>query len=253
MKKKEFHYTYKMKIAYDGTPFSGWQVQKNARSIQELIEKAVRIAVKEEVSVIGSGRTDAGVHAMAQVAHFNTLNPIKSENVCFSLNGMLPKEIRILSLEETYLGFHAQLSAKSKTYHYHVSLKKTLLPFKRFYSHHIPQTFDLNAVRQAIPFFLGTHDYTSFANEAHSGSAAKDPVRTLSRLDLIENDGELRLEFEADGFLYKMVRNIAGTLFEIGVGKKTAQQVPEILAAKDRRKAGQAAPAQGLFLVDVHY
>ena len=245
--------TYKLIVAYDGTNYSGWQIQPNGPSIQALIEEALQKIFQEKIRIIGSGRTDAGVHALAQVAHFHTEKICQTSRVSFSLNCLLPKNIRILSLEKTENPFHAQHHAKSKIYRYHLYLDKVLSPFKRPYVWHVPSSLDLDRLIVASCHFLGTHDFTSFSNEATRGVASYDPVRTLYRIDLVQEVGGLALEFEGDGFLYKMVRNMVGMLVDVASGKKEPLDIPKILAAKDRRLASQAAPALGLFLVQVKY
>lgn len=243
---------YKIVIAYDGTRYGGWQVQPNSVSIQSLIENALQIALKQEISVVASGRTDAGVHARAQVAHFEA-PPADLPILYRSLNGILPDDIRILHLENVPHTFHARYSAISKEYHYHVHLDWALDPFKRHYTYHHPYRLDVSLIPQAIPHFLGTHDFTSFANEATKGSAAKNPIRTITRLDLIPEPGGFRLEFEGNGFLYKMVRNITGTLLDVGRKKISPDTIPALFDKKDRRQMSCAAPPQGLFLVKVNY
>ncbi len=244
---------YKLTIAYDGTKFNGWQIQENALGIQPIIQEKLRIFLKEEVKLIGSGRTDAGVHALGQVAHFKCENPVDAHKLLRSLNGMLPAEVRVNSCEHVPLDFHAQYSAKGKIYYYHLYLDEVMDPFLRLYRWHVRGRIDLEKLKQGAKKFLGVHDFTSFANEADEGSAAKDPVRTLYRLDIVPEKGGIRLEFEGDGFLYKMVRNIVGTLIEVAREKRTVESIDELFAAKDRRQAGMAAPPQGLFLVQVHY
>lgn len=246
-------YNYKLLIAYDGTQYGGWQVQPNAISIQALVQDAVRTFSRQEVSVIGSGRTDAGVHATGQVAHFKTLSELDIHRLLASLNGMLPRDIRVLRIEEVPFQFHAQRSALSKTYHYHLWLDRVQSPFKRLYSLHVHDKIDLTLLKHAATQFIGTHDFTSFANEAHTGSAAYDAVRTLERLDVISEEGGVRLEFTGNGFLYKMVRNMTGTMLEVASGKLDVSEIPKIFSARDRRQAGQAVPPHGLFLVNVKY
>jgi tRNA pseudouridine38-40 synthase len=244
---------YKMTIAYDGTNYGGWQVQPNAVSIQALIERALGIILRRPTSIIGSGRTDAGVHAVGQTAHFVTNRPIDISKTIASLNGMLSDEIRILEIVEVSLDFHARYSAISKTYHYRLHLDKVPDPFKIRYAYHVPHRVDLSLLKEAALPFIGTHDFTSFANETHRGTAAKDPVRTLRRLDVIQELGGARLEFEGEGFLYKMVRNIVGTLLDVCAGKINKNQISNILSAKDRKLAGRAAPPHGLYLIEVKY
>jgi tRNA pseudouridine38-40 synthase len=247
-------FKYKAVIAYEGTRYSGWQVQSNALSIQTLIEDRLSTILRmPRAFLCGSGRTDAGVHALAQVAHFTTDFPIDISKTIASLNALLPTDIRILSLEEIDLAFHARFSALSKTYHYRLHLDPTPDPFKQRYAYHVPHPVDLPLLKEMTAPLIGTHDFTSFANKASHGSAAKDAVRTLYRLDLIEEEGGARLEFEGNGFLYKMVRNIVGTLLDICAGKIDKEELLVLLNAKDRRRAGTAAPPHGLYLAKVKY
>jgi tRNA pseudouridine38-40 synthase len=244
---------YKMTIAYDGTDYSGWQAQKNALSIQFLIEQALATVLSKDILITGSGRTDSGVHALGQVAHFEVEESLNLYKLNHSLNSLLPKAIRILSMEETDPSFHARYDATGKIYHYHLRLDKLLSPFNRLYSWHVPHKVDLTLLQKAAPLFIGTHDFTSFANDADKGSAATDAVRTIKRLDVVEEEGGVRLEFEGDGFLYKMVRNITGTLMDASSGRLPLEKIPKILLAKDRQQAGSTAPPHGLFLIKVHY
>lgn len=246
-------FTYKMVVSYDGTSYGGWQVQPNAVTIQEQIQNAFRVVLRQDVDVTGSGRTDAGVHALGQTAHFILSEPIDPFKLRGSLNGILPHDIRIMEILPVPHGFHARYSAIGKVYHYELHIGRVLPPFRRLYCWHIKQKIDLTLVREAAEHFIGTHDFTSFANESHLGCASKDAVRTLHRLDVVVNDDNISLQFEGDGFLYKMVRNITGTLIECGVGKRSSSEIPAILEMKDRRLAGAAAPPQGLFLVKVDY
>lgn len=244
---------YKMVVAYDGTQYGGWQVQTNSTAIQTLIENALHTALRQETPIIGAGRTDAGVHALAQVAHFSYEGALDPFRLRASLNGLLPPDIRILNIETASDDFHARYSARSKQYHYHLHLDRVLNPFKRLYSTHIHHPVDIELLKQAAQFFIGKHDFTSFANDADQGSAGRNPIRTLYQLNIVLEDGGLRLEFESDSFLYKMVRNITGTLLDISAEKIPLKAVPDIFAAKDRRLAGKAAPPEGLFLVKINY
>jgi tRNA pseudouridine38-40 synthase len=244
---------YKLLIAYDGTHYSGWQVQPNAVTIQELIEEKLRIILKTKTPVTGAGRTDAGVHALGQAAHFKTEHPLELYTFRASLNGLLPKDIRILEVEEVPLDFHARYSAINKMYHYHLNLGAVQDPFKLLYSWNITNPLNLEHLEKAIKHLIGTHDFSAFANEASQGAAKKNPVRTLKKISLVSERAGMRLEFEAESFLYKMVRNLTGTLIEVAKGKRDPDEVAEILASKDRRRAGRAAPAKGLFLVRIDY
>lgn len=243
----------KLKVAYDGTQYGGWQVQTNALSIQALLEKALSIFLREKTTLIGAGRTDAGVHAQGQTAHFTTTSSFDLERLLLSVNALLPYDIRVLEAAKVNPDFHARYDATGKIYHYRLHLSPASDPFKRLYSHHIPYALDLDALHSATRHFIGMHDFTAFANEAHKGSAAKNAVRTLSRLDMIEEAGGIRLEFEGGGFLYKMVRNIVGTLLDVARGKLPEEQIPAIFASRDRRKASMAAPPHGLCLIVVLY
>lgn len=241
---------YKLTIAYDGANYGGWQVQNNATSIQSLIQTALQTALRVPVDLTGAGRTDAGVHALGQVAHF-VAEQVDQARLHAALGGLLPPDIRILTIEPVADEFHARYSAKGKIYRYH--LQFTPNPFKRHHSMTVFHPVDREVLKRAAAYFIGTHDFSSFANQAHEGSAARDAVRTIDRIDLIDEPGGLCLEFEGNGFLYKMVRNIVGTLLDVCSGTFVPEDIPLILAAKDRRRAGKTAPAHGLFLVAVIY
>ncbi len=244
---------YKLLIAYDGTHYCGWQVQPNGTAIQTLIQDALSTALQTKTGVTGSGRTDAGVHAKGQCAHFNYDGQIELEKLQYSLNGLLPSDVRILSLEKVSDDFHARYSAKRKIYRYHLNTDKVESPFTRLYSYHLPYPIDLHLLETASHHFKGERDFASFSNEAHRGSAARNSIRNLCRLDIQPTPSGLILEFEANGFLYKMVRNITGTMLDVARGKIPLDSIPEIFEAKDRRQAGQAAPPHGLFLEKVFY
>lgn len=244
---------YKLLIAYDGTHYCGWQVQPNGTSIQTLVEKALSTALHHPIKVIGSGRTDAGVHALEQVAHFAYEGAFDLEKLHYSLNGLLPLDIRVTTISPAANDFHARYSAKGKIYHYHLHTGRVLNPFKRLYMTHLFYPLNRELLRNAAAHFVGEHDFTAFSNEAHRGSASRDAVRTIKRIDIVENGDELTFEFEADGFLYKMVRNIMGTILDTARGKLSIEQIPLIFEAKDRRQGGTCAPPQGLFLVKVIY
>lgn len=245
---------YKLTLAYDGTCYSGWQIQPNAPSIQQHLQEALAALFHgEHIAVIGSGRTDAGVHALNQVAHFKTEHEMPPNRLLLALNGLLPRDIRIKNVAVAPLHFHSQYSAIKKEYHYHLYLDRIMDPFRRLYCWHVLRKLDFALLHETAALFVGTHDFTSFANEPHAGSVAKNPVRTLYRLNIFPTEGGLRLEFEGDGFLYKMVRNIVGTLVDVASHRLTLADVISIFEAKDRRQAGHAAPPQGLFLVRVDY
>ncbi|MGA8163737.1 MAG: tRNA pseudouridine(38-40) synthase TruA [Waddliaceae bacterium] len=244
---------YKICFAYDGTQYCGWQIQSNALTIQEVLEKKLSVILRRKTTVTGASRTDSGVHAQGQVAHFEHPEEIECFRFLASINGVLPRDIRVKTIEAVDKDFHARFHAANKIYHYHLNLGYIQDPFTRRYSWHIPQKLDLDLLKKGAALFVGTHDFTSFSNEALAGAAAKNPVRTLRRLEMVFEDNGVRLEYEAKGFLYKMVRNITGTLIEAAMGQRAVHEIPEIFSAKDRRKGGRTAPPQGLFLVKVEY
>lgn len=243
-------YKYFSVISYDGTFFAGWQKQPGAPTIQEELEKALFLLLKEKISVIGSGRTDSGAHAMGQTAHFSTNIALDTYAFLRSLNGILPYAIRVRSLDEVDEHFHVRFSAIKKEYHYHLWFEPYLCPFTAPYRHHIKGELDLFLFQEALQAFIGTHDFCSFAN---THGSVLTTTRTIYRIECFRQLGGLRVEFEGNGFLYKMVRNIIGYALEVAKKKRSLEQLPEILAAKDRRAVGQAAPAKGLFLMRVFY
>jgi tRNA pseudouridine38-40 synthase len=246
---------YKLLISYDGTHYAGWQNQPHDVTIQSLIENALSSILKEKIHIFGAGRTDSGVHALAQVAHFTLAQPLplKEQRLFAALNGLLPHDIRILDVKEVSPLFHAQKSATRKIYHYHLWLQRPISPFYRLYRHYPYEKINLEILKQAAACFTGTKDFTTFANSSQEGSASKNAVRTIFRLDVVEQEGGVRLEFEGNGFLYKMVRNIVGTLLDVASGKRSLDEIERLFLAKDRRLASMAAPARGLFLVNVDY
>ncbi len=244
---------YSLTIAYDGTHYSGWQVQTNAQSIQALVQKALATVLRHPVNLTGSGRTDAGVHARGQIAHFDTDVIFEPKSLALSINAFLPADIRILAVEPRAPDFHARYSAKTKTYHYHLHLDPVADPILGPYRFHVQGRINRDKLKSGTQYFIGTRDFTSFANQADRGSASRDPIRTLLRFDACEEPGGIRLELEATGFLYKMARNLVGTLLDYAFGKITEEQIEQIFLSKDRRKGRSAAPPQGLFLIKVTY
>lgn len=244
---------YRLTLCYDGTHYSGWQIQPNSVSIQQLIEQALQTVLKENIRLIASGRTDAGVHALEQESHFNTAKDFDKYKLLNSLNGILPSDIRIKEIQSVDDNFHARFSAKSKIYHYYLHLDPISDPFKALYRWHLKQKIDLDKMRQGAQYLMGTHNFISFSNESHKGACKNNPIKTIYRLDIHKTDYGAVLEFEGDGFLYKMVRNLTGTLVDVGLGKIQPHDVLTILNAKDRKKCSFAAPAIGLFLIKVLY
>ncbi len=245
--------TYRMVIAYDGTEFSGWQVQVSDVSIQGLIEEGLKTITHEEARVIGAGRTDAGVHALGQTAHVRLEKDVDCEALKRSLNGLLPPAIRILEVCRAPEIFHAQRSAIGKEYHYHICLKDIVLPFDRPYIWHCRRHVDCDLLERAAQCFVGEHDFLAFANTPGRGCAKKTSVRIIRRLDVIRTENGVRLEFEGNGFLYKMVRNITGMLISVASSKRSIDDIEAVFRSKNRKLAEPAAPAQGLFMIRVFY
>ena len=239
----------KITVAYDGTEFSGWQIQPGRRTIQGEIARSLAEIEGEPVQVFGSGRTDAGVHALGQVASFPLRNRIPCNNLRRALNHTLPPAIRVLQAEEVAEDFHARYSAVAKTYEYRIFRGEVCSPFERRYVYHLPYPLDEQAMIDAAPQFEGTRDFRSLATR--DGEEKESTVRTIYSSRLQRHDDHLTYRVRGSGFLYNMVRNIVGTLIESGRGALPA--VEEILAARDRSAAGRTAPAIGLFLHSVEY
>ncbi|MBD0384591.1 tRNA pseudouridine(38-40) synthase TruA [Paenibacillus sedimenti] len=246
-------------ISYDGTAYSGFQIQPNADTIQNRLEQAVYMLTGESVKVISSGRTDAGVHAKAQVINFITTSKIPVERWCLALNTRLPKDIVAHTAEEVSLSFHSRKAAKRKTYCFTIRSARFPDVFHRNYEYHHPTHLNVEAMREALPCLLGEHDFTSFCT-VRTDKEIK--VRTLyearleTEADDLSSDGKIvrmRLIVSGNGFLYNMVRIIAGTLLQIGEGKRPSSDMQRILEAKDRSQAGPTAEAKGLTLWKVEY
>lgn len=240
----------KILLEYDGTAYSGWQRQKNALSIQEVLETAISSITDENIHVIGSGRTDAGVHALGQVANFKTNTRIPIEKLPYAINSKLPKDIVVKHAEKVPEDFHARFSAKSKIYTYTIYNSQFPSPLLRNYSYFCSKPLDINAMKRAAQVLIGTHDFKAFMA---SGSPVKSTVRHIQRLEVVRNGDIVRLEIEANGFLYNMVRIIAGTLLDVGIGKIDADEMTSIIKSKDRFCAGKTLAPQGLCLVKVIY
>jgi tRNA pseudouridine38-40 synthase len=240
----------KIVIEYDGTRYCGWQRQKNGVSIQETIEKAIEKVTGEKTEIIGSSRTDAGVHAKGQVANFLTSSTVPPEKICYAINSFLPDDIVILSSQEVPLDFHSRYSSKGKKYSYTILNRKIPSALLKNYSAHIPYELNIEDMIRASKYFLGEHDFSAFKS---TGSSVKGNVRTIKRLELIKDEDIIKMFIEANGFLYNMVRIIAGTLIEVGKGRIKPDDIPFIIDSRDRKKAGPTAPAQGLCLEKVYY
>ncbi len=242
---------FKLIIEYDGTAYHGWQRQKDLRTIQGEIEKALLTMTGDPVTLIGSGRTDAGVHAMAQVAHFKSNTRIPPHAFQRGLNSLLEKDIVIKACEEVDASFHARYDVKSKTYRYRILNRPLPKAIGRQYAWFIPRKLDLDAMRTATAHILGRHDFKAFEG---TGSPRSNTSRHIFKAEFFQNEGDyLDFFIEADGFLRFMVRNIVGTLVDVGRGKISAHDFKEILISKNRNLAGATAPPHGLCLMVVKY
>ena len=240
----------KLTIEYDGTGYHGWQVQADVRTIQGIIEGKLSQITGEQVRLIASSRTDTGVHALGQVANFKTHSFLDAQSFLKALNSLLPEDIRVKDVEEVDETFHARFSAKGKIYEYRILHGGAPSPFLRHFSWFVPGRLDLGRMRKAAMKLVGRHDYSSFCT---AGSMHTTPIRDIYEVTVGRREGLVVIRIEANAFLRQMVRNIVGTLVEVGRGRMTPSQFGDILEARDRRKAGIAAPAQGLFLVRVNY
>lgn len=247
---------FKLTVAYDGTPYAGWQIQVGRPTVQGMLERAMARLVKVRVPITGSGRTDSGVHAYGQVASLSTdAWSAPADRLAPALNTKLPADIRVLASEEMPGDFHAIRDATGKRYRYQMQIGGIPDPFEYRYRWHLPGPLDIAAMRQAANLLCGTHDFAGFQA---SGSVRKTTTRTVRELAVVEEQGRgeeqrLAVEIEADGFLYNMVRNIVGSLVVIGHGKEAPEWIQRVLHSGDRRQAGPTAPPQGLFLMYVNY
>jgi tRNA pseudouridine38-40 synthase len=243
--------TFKLTLQYDGTDYVGWQRQAEGVSIQGLLEDALKPIEGSAVTVHGAGRTDAGVHALGQVASVRLTATLDTTTLARALNAVLPLDLRVARVEEVSDDFHARFSATGKVYQYRIVNGPFAPPFIRRYVLHVIPKINLDAVRDASVVLVGTHDFAAFQG---TGTAVPSTVRCVQRIDWTEHpDGLIVMEVEGDGFLRHMVRNMAGTLVEIGLGRWPASAMRDILESRDRARAGTTAPPQGLFLIEVKY
>ena len=241
-------YNYKLTIQYDGTRYRGWQVQGNTdQTIQGKVEGVLSRLTGQPVELHGSGRTDAGVHALGQVANVKLPRPFDPSELLRELNRYLPADIGVIAVEPAPERFHARLNAHSKTYRYRIEIPNVL---ERSYLYPLPEPLDVAAMERAAADLVGTHDFRSFCGLKRF---KKSTVRTITDITITQHGSEVRLEFTGNGFLMRMVRILAGTLVEVGLGRRAADAMPAVLAAQDRAAAGPALPAQGLALVRVEY
>ena len=229
---------------------TGWQKQPNKLNIQGEIEQAIKSVTGKEVELIGSGRTDSGVHAFAQVANFKIDTDFPLEKMAIAINSKLKKSIRIKKVEEVDEEFHSRYHCHKKTYMYIIDNSEQGTAIYRNLTYHVPQKLDVEAMQKAANYLLGEHDFSSFKS---SGTSSKSSVRTIYEAKVIKEQDRVIIELTGNGFLYNMVRIISGTLVEIGKGEKTPDDMKEILNAKDRKKAGKTLPPSGLFLANVSY
>ena len=247
----------KLLLAFDGTGYAGWQKQKSERTIQGVIENGLQVMTGEHSCLHGAGRTDAGVHALGMAANFETGTNIPCLGFVKGLNSLLPVDIRILAADEVAADFHARRSARAKTYWYNLTNGPVQLPTERLYWTHIFPELDFPAMKAGLVHIIGIHDFSSFegAGSRDPESAGRGAVRTIieAGIDKFGDGNYHRFVITGDGFLRHMVRNIVGTLLEVGHGRLMPSDVADILAARDRSAAGPTAPARGLFLKEVHY
>ena len=240
----------KLVVAYDGTAYRGWQLQPNVITIEEVLNRELTALLKEPISVIGASRTDSGVHARGNVAVFDTENRMPADKICFALNQRLPEDIRVQSSKEVPADWHPRKANCTKTYEYKVLNRKISMPLERLYAHFCYFNLDLEKMRQAAAYLIGEHDFKSFCTVR---TQAEETVRTIYSLDITKQDDMITIRISGSGFLYNMVRIIAGTLLEVGMGAYPPEHMEEILDARDRQAAGRTAPARGLTLVSMEY
>ncbi|MGE5417882.1 MAG: tRNA pseudouridine(38-40) synthase TruA [Acidobacteriota bacterium] len=240
----------KATIEYDGTDFNGFQRQPELRTVDQTLEKAILKVTGELIRVTGAGRTDAGVHALGQVVSFDTESSVPPERFALAINSYLPEDLQVLRSEEVDTDFHPRRSAVNKTYRYRVYRERAGYSFWRRYAHLYAGDLNIEDMRSAAAIVVGEHDFRSFMA---SGSSVEDCVRTIFDFTIVEEQPWLTFEVTGNGFLYNMVRNLVGTLLEVGRGAMTVKQFKEVVESRNRTLAGPTAPANGLFLVEVRY
>jgi len=240
----------KLTVAYDGTNYCGWQVQPNGITIEEVLNKTLSKLTGEDICIIGASRTDSGVHAMGNVAVFDTETTIPPERIAMSLNQRLPEDIVIVKSEEVAADFHPRYCDCSKTYEYHIINTRIPVPTKRLTNYFVSYNLNIDDMRKAAAYLVGEHDFASFCNVRTN---VESTVRTITALDILQNGNEITVRITGNGFLYNMVRIIVGTLIRVGRGFYEPEKVKEILEAKERTAAGVTAPAHGLMLMQIDY
>lgn len=250
LRKGIFMKRVRMVLAYDGTNYCGWQLQPNGITIEEVLNQALSELLREPVAVIGASRTDSGVHAEGNVAVFDTENRMPADKICFALNQRLPEDIRVLESEEVPLDWHPRKQNCVKTYEYRILNRKIAMPTRRLYSHFCYFSLDVEKMQKGASYLIGEHDFKSFCT---ARSQAEETVRTIYSLDVKKEEDMIIIRISGNGFLYNMVRIIAGTLMKVGMGVYPPEHVEEILDARNRQAAGPTAPAQGLTLIRMEY
>ena len=240
----------KLTIEYDGKDFNGWQKQPNKLNIQGEIERAIKEITGEEVDLTASGRTDAGVHSLGQIANFKTNSNIPVDKFPIALNTKLKRSIRILDAEEVDDRFHSRYNCKQKTYRYVINNSENGTAIYRNLEYNYSQKLDVEKMNEAAKYFLGEHDFKGFKA---SGTSSKSSVRTIYEAKVYKEINKVIIELTVNGFLYNMVRIISGTLLDVGIGKINPEEIKEIIKSQDRERAGKTLPPQGLYLVKVEY
>lgn len=239
-----------LKIAYDGTNYCGWQIQDNGITVEEVINKTLTELLQEDIAVIGASRTDSGVHALGNVAVFDTNTRIPAEKISFALNQRLPEDIRIQESRQVADDFHPRFCNSRKTYEYKILNRRFAMPTERLYSHFVYMPLNFEKMQEAAAYIVGEHDFKSFCS---SRSQVENTVRTVYSLDLRKEGDMIHISICGNGFLYNMVRIIVGTLMKVGLGIYPPEHVKEIIEAKDRNVAGPKAAACGLTLIQIEY
>lgn len=237
-------------VAYDGTNYHGWQVQNNGITIESELNRCLSELLAEPIEVIGASRTDAGVHALGNVAVFDTNARMPAEKISYALNQRLPEDIRIQKSEEVPADWHPRYCDSRKTYEYHIYRGEFALPTKRLYSLFTYHKLDVEKMQTAAEYFVGEHDFKSFCQV---NAQVKSTVRTVTKMQVFEEGPEVIIRVTGNGFLYNMVRIMAGTLLEVGQGKRSPLEIPDMIAARNREAAGPTAPAHGLILVKYEF
>jgi len=237
-------------IAYDGTAYSGWQAQNNAVTVEGTLREAIRRLCREDAQTIGASRTDAGVHALGNIVAWDTETPIPGDRLAAALNSFLPDDIRVTDSRDADPAFHPRFDAHRKRYEYRIAVGSVVSPLRCRYVCGVRDDLDTETMRRGAEYFVGTHDYTSFCA---AGSQSGNKVRTVTKCEVFRDGNEIVIGVEGDGFLYNMIRILAGTLIEIGRGARQPEEMQAILDARDRAMAGPTAPPNGLTLMKIWY